>query len=410
MRGGSGIVTFTMDAIQQLQLFNQGRNTTGLALKYRKMRDSAFSFLRGSCHLFYARLTQVQPLPDAPLAWVCGDLHLENFGSYKADNRLVYFDINDFDEAALAPASWDLLRMLCSVALGADAAGLRPQEGTRLGSAFLDAYAAALAQGKASSVERETAIGLVRSLLDDARARKRSTLLDKFTDVHGKQRLLRLDGKRAFAATAVQQKAARDCMARIAANALNPHFYEVLDVAQRLAGTGSLGLERYLILVQGKGAPDGHYLLDLKRAVSSALVPHLHVAQPQWASEAHRIVDVQRHIQAMSMAFLQPVLTGEAAYVLRGLQASEDRIELGATHQSPPEQLALLTTMGQVLAWAHLRGAGRSGAANTEALVAFGQATGWKTALHEAATAMAAQVRADWSDFAAAYDRGVLHA
>lgn len=398
-----------MNAIDQLRQFNQARNAIGLALKYRKMRDSAFSFLRGSCHLFYARLAQGHSLPDAPLAWVCGDLHLENFGSYKADDRSVVFDINDFDEAALAPASWDLVRMLCSVELGAEAVGLPPQEGAHLGNAFLDAYAVALAQGKAFSVERDTASGLVRSLLDDVRARERSTLLDKFTDIDGKKRSLRLDGKRAFAATDLQQQTVRDCLAHMTSHKLQPDFYKVLDVAQRLAGTGSLGLERYLILVHGKGAPDGHYLLDLKRAAPSALQPYLHAKQPEWASQAHRIVGLQRRLQAVSMAFLQAIVVGDAAYVLRGLQASEDRIALKDAHQSAAERLALLTTMGRVLAWAHLRSAGREGSATTDALRAFGQDTGWKTALQAASTSLTAQVRTDWMDFAAAYDQGILH-
>jgi uncharacterized protein (DUF2252 family) len=72
------------------------------------MRASPFAFLRGSCHLFYDRLPRGGIFRSSPLAWSCGDLHLENFGSFKGDNRLVYFDINDFDESALAPASWDL--------------------------------------------------------------------------------------------------------------------------------------------------------------------------------------------------------------------------------------------------------------------------------------------------------------
>ena len=83
--------------------FNAGRDSERLTMKYHNMRRDAFVFLRGTCHLFYARLPSHTLFQRAPLAWCCGDMHLENFGSYKADNRLVYFDINDFDEAALAP-------------------------------------------------------------------------------------------------------------------------------------------------------------------------------------------------------------------------------------------------------------------------------------------------------------------
>jgi hypothetical protein len=85
--------------------FNQGRDPERLAMKYAKMRANPFTFLCGTCHLFHLRLPVERVLDDAPKVWVCGDLHLENFGSYKGDNRLAYFDIIDFDEAALAPCT-----------------------------------------------------------------------------------------------------------------------------------------------------------------------------------------------------------------------------------------------------------------------------------------------------------------
>ena len=125
----------------------------------------------------------------------------------------------------------------------------------------------------------------------------------------------------------------------------------------------------------------------------------------------HRIVELQRRMQAVSMAFLQPVLVDGTAYVLRGLQASEDRIELQKDNrQSQAERQDLLTTMGRILAWAHLRSAGREGSANADALVAFGRATVWRSALLAASESLAKVVRADWSEFAAAYDHGAFHA
>ncbi|MGH9847817.1 MAG: DUF2252 family protein [Blastocatellia bacterium] len=101
--------------VARIQQFNEGRNPRLLQLKYRAMQTDAFVFLRGACHLFYEDWPQAAPLNDAPLVWSCGDLHLENFGSYQGENRLVYFDINDFDEAVLAPCTWDLARFLTSV-------------------------------------------------------------------------------------------------------------------------------------------------------------------------------------------------------------------------------------------------------------------------------------------------------
>ena len=65
------------------------------------MADDVFAFLRGTCHLFYVRLPRARLTRSAPAAWACGDLHLANFGSYRGDNHLVYFDLNDFDEGWL---------------------------------------------------------------------------------------------------------------------------------------------------------------------------------------------------------------------------------------------------------------------------------------------------------------------
>ena len=154
-----------MDIIQRIRQFNAGRDPERLALKYRRMREGPFIFLRASCHLFQDRLTELGAMPAAPLAWLCGDLHLENFGSYKGDNRLVYFDLNDFDEAALGPVTRELVRFLASVLVGAESLGSNQRQALELCAAFLDGYAGALAEGKARWVERDTADGLVADLL-----------------------------------------------------------------------------------------------------------------------------------------------------------------------------------------------------------------------------------------------------
>ncbi len=107
---------------QRILAFNQNRDGLTLPLKYAAMRESSFRFLRGSCHLFYEEINKAQ-LPASPPAWLCGDLHLENFGSFKGSDRQVYFDINDFDEAILGPALWDIIRLMTSIIAEGDNAG-----------------------------------------------------------------------------------------------------------------------------------------------------------------------------------------------------------------------------------------------------------------------------------------------
>jgi uncharacterized protein (DUF2252 family) len=372
------------------------------------MRSTIFAFMRGSCHLFYDRLPQNGLFKTAPLAWCCGDLHLENFGSYKGDNRLVYFDLNDFDEAALAPATWELLRMLTSLRIGAVGLGVKALDIQKFCQIFLQSYAVSLASGKANWVERETAQGLVRGVIDGLGERGRAAFLDARTHVKGKKRALRVDGKKALPATDEQRDAVSKFMRGFAKMQVHPDFYEVLDVARRIAGTGSLGVERFVILVQGKGSPDGNYLLDLKQALPSSLVPHLKVAQPVWETQAHRVVAVQRRMQAVAMAFLHPVMFDDKPCVLRGLQPSEDRVALDQPGLSLSDWTLLVQTLGQLVAWAQLRSSGRNGSAIADELMDFGSRPDWSDHLLQASVDCAQQVRADAALFNAAYDAGAL--
>ena len=397
-----------VDSVRQIQVFNAGREPERLLMKYSAMRATPFGFLRGSCHLFYARLARSGVFKSAPLVWVCGDLHFENFGSYKGDNGLVYFDVSDFDESALAPASWDLVRFLTSLRIGADTLSVSSARAQLLCKAFVYAYGSALAQGKAFWVERDTAQGIVRELLDGLGGRQRSGFLDSRTTVKRHQRSIRVDGKRALPASKRQCSDVTNAVHTFAKSQPDPDFYSVLDVARRIAGTGSLGLARYVVLVNGKGSPDGNYLLDLKQVLPSSLVPQLKAPQPKWKSEAHRVVALQRRLQAVSMAFLQPVLLDETPFLLRALQPSEDRIAFDRSHRSTSELKQAAETMGRIVAWAHLRSAGRDGSAIADELVEFGPRKKWKEQLLGASQDCATQVRRDAAEFNTAWNDGAF--
>ncbi len=396
-----------LDVAGEIAQFNAGREPERLQLKYRKMRSSAFAFFRGTCHLYCARLPKGGALKSAPLAWACGDLHLENFGSYKADDRLVYFDINDFDEAALAPATWDLLRLLSSVLVAGKDMGLKRREGQALCATALSAYLACLVRGKALWMDRDNAQGLVGELLNSLRQRNRPQFLDGRTWLKNKLRRLRVDGPKALPASPAQHQQVLALMQDFAKTQNNPNFFRVLDVARRVAGTGSLGLERFVILVEGKGSPNANYLLDLKQITPSCLTPHLKVKQARWPSQAQRVVSVADRMQAVPMAFTHTLPWGAGSCVLRGLQPSEDRIALAQRTASPQQMQQLLGDLGRLLGWAQLRSAGRCGSAPADELMAFAARTArpkWQTRLLDLAEAGAVQSRADADAFNAAFD------
>jgi uncharacterized protein (DUF2252 family) len=385
-----------------------GRDPERLAMKYAKMAQSPFVFLRGACRLFYDQLPDSSLFHDVPLAWCCGDLHFENFGSYKGDNRLVYFDINDYDEAALAPATWDLIRLLTSIQCGADALNATRAEALAVSHSCLDAYRSALINGKPLWVERETSGGLVHTLLTTLEDRKRADFLDKRTIRKSGERRLKLDGAKALQASDSQKKSVTAFVDRFAAGQPNPKFFRVLDIGRRIAGTGSLGVVRYVVLVDGKGSPDGNYLLDIKEAKPSAMMPHLTrlgIKQPAWADEASRVVTVEKRMQAVDHAFLHAVKLDGLPCMLRGLQPSEDRVAIGDWGEKLDRLREVVTIMGHILAWDQLRASGRSGSARADELIAFAQRADWAAAMLDAATAMAGITEQQWKAFKEALSR-----
>ncbi|MGD9903620.1 MAG: DUF2252 domain-containing protein [Vicinamibacterales bacterium] len=397
-----------MDVVERIQRFNLGRDPERLAMKYANMRGDAFIFLRASCHLYYDRLPDAAVLCRAPAVWACGDLHLENFGSYKGDNRQVYFDLNDFDESVLAPATWDVVRFLSSVVVGRHSLAAGRTRARELCERFLAAYSTALAIGQARWLERETAPSPVAELLRSLRDRRRVDLLDSRTVRKGKRRRLRVDGRKALSASEDQQARVTAAIERCRIGGQDAKFFTVLDVARRIAGNGSLGQDRYVVLVRGRGHPDGNFLFDLKAAPRSSLAGHTPLTQPRWPNEAERVVAIQRRVQAIPPAFLHTLTMGGTAYVLRDLQPSQDRVELARSRGQRRHADHLMAVMGQCVAWAHLRAGGRQGSATADALIDFGKDSRWHRPVLDAARAAAAQVEADWATFAEAYDDGAF--
>lgn len=387
---------------ERIKRFNAGRDPERLALKYRALADNPFSFLRGTCHLYYEDFPVADFLHNVPAGWLCGDLHLENFGTYKGDNRLTYFDLNDFDEGALAPAHWDLSRFLVSTLLAAKSIKVSSRQATALCKCFLDSYASTLSIGGARWVERSTANGMIRKLLGDLRKRSRVALLDSRTDIRNGKRKLRLDGKKALPADAADREKIVAFMKRFAATQAHPEFFKPLDVARRIAGTGSLGIERYVILVRGRGGAEGNFLLDLKHAAPCALGPYLRHPQPTWASDAQRVVSIQMRSQAVPPAFLSAEIIGDRSYVLRELLPSQDRVALDQWNGKLGRLEAVIHAMGQVVAWAHIRSSGRQGAAIADEWIAFGEhRQDWQAVVLDYARHYAQQVIQDWKSFKA---------
>lgn len=219
------------------------------------------------------------------------------------------------------------------------------------------------------------------------------------------RRSIRCDGRKALAIPRAERERVTDLIGTATAQTGIDRL-DIIDVARHIAGTASLGLERYVALVRTRQADSAKYqLLDLKQARSSCLPRHLDHRQPDWASPAHRQVAIERRMQAVPMALLHPVVDGPQSWVLRAMQPSEDRIDLSAPGVGITELRNVVEDMGQLLAWAQLRSSGRQGAATADALIDFGaRQADWSPALMHAAKVCADQVRSDWKAWRRAGD------
>jgi uncharacterized protein (DUF2252 family) len=177
---------------------NSGLLGDMVQLKYQAMSESAFRFFRGTCELFYEDFHTWKQMPSSPLSWICGDLHVENFGSYKSDDGQVYFDLNDFDEALLAPVIWELTRMLTSIFLCFDFLEIEELKAMNMVQVFLKNYAGVLIRGKALAIEPRVAKGIILSFLNSVTLRKQSRLLEKRTEVKKRKRVISLADERHF--------------------------------------------------------------------------------------------------------------------------------------------------------------------------------------------------------------------
>jgi uncharacterized protein (DUF2252 family) len=359
--------------LKRITKFNKDRDPVLVKLKYKALAENPFRFFRGTCHLFYEDLPKKSFILKSPKAWICGDLHLENFGSFRGDNGLAYFDMNDFDESLLGPALLDIARLSTSVFLAADLLKQSDTECIKAVKILLKAYAQNLSMGYIRFIERKTATGFVGDFLHKVMERDRKEMLSERVISINKEPRIKYDDLKAFEAGMEVKENVKNALGSWAKkHSKNPDFYHVIDIAERATGTGSIGIKRHLVLVKGKGGPQGYYLLDIKQALTPTPLKYLNLKQPKWQNEAERLISIQKRVQAASPAYLNTIQIGKDWFVMKELQPLEDKIDFATLRRDPKRLEQLLTDMGQIVAWNNFRSGGRQGSAIADDLMRYG--------------------------------------
>ena len=405
------VATTSAVVVDEIERFNQGLKPKRVRLKLRKMAADPFAFFRGANHLYALAWAELRPPDIGPEILLCGDLHVENFGAYRVEGGEDVFDINDFDEALVGPCSLDLVRCATSLLLAAEGWCLTPLAATGAVLSFLDQYRAAVVGAVATGALGEVVVGReygpVGALLGARPPGTQLQLLDRHTRAtrDGSRRIRRDPakfpalGKRRFALV-------RDAIERHGQQTGHPREFRVLDVRARIAGTGSLGLRRYTILIHGGGEPDRYRLLDLKEARPSSLAACTGHPQPDsGGDEARRVVAAQRHLQARPPALLEALAIEGVHYRLREMVPDENRSDLNQLANRPKRLRKAVEVAGRVVGWAQVRGSRSHDLDRSAALADWTSGPALESVL-AAAVRFADLTRRQYHEFHAAYTDG----
>ena len=282
--------------------------------KHRKMRKDVFAFLRATYFRWARTIESVCPeLATASIVACIGDIHVENFGTWRdGDGRLVW-GVNDYDEAAFMPYAFDLVRLATSACLilpaEADAANVV--------AAVLDGYRAGLADPRAVLLDEHA--GWLRSFANPTER----TSADFWRE---------LDACPAADPPAAVQRALTRSL---------PDDARILRYASQTKGGGSLGRPRFLAIAEWNG---GRVVREAKAYVPSAWIWAHRKREPRepW------FIDLARG----SFRSPDPFARAQAGFVIRRVAPDARKIELAEVARRAPSD-RFLAAMAADLAAVH---------------------------------------------------------
>ncbi|WUH92426.1 DUF2252 domain-containing protein [Streptomyces sp. NBC_00433] len=296
-------------------------------IRYSRMLESPFRFYRGAAGIMAADLGTA---PHTGLtAQLCGDAHLLNFRLLASPERHLVFDINDFDETLPGPFEWDLKRLATSLEIAARARGFGAERRAAIVRGAVEAYRERMqlfagmgtldiwyaqddSDQLASLLPKEQPGASVRKrtgkALAKARGRTTAQAFDKLTRVEdGRRRItpdpplitplrdLLPDDKRARLEEVLRELLHRYSQSLPAERRLLLDRFQVVDMARKVVGVGSVGTRCWVILAVGRDDEDP-LLLQAKEAGPSVLTPYAGAAR--YDNQGQRVVAGQRLMQS----------------------------------------------------------------------------------------------------------------
>jgi uncharacterized protein (DUF2252 family) len=170
----------------------------------------------------------------------------------------------------------------------------------------------------------------------------------------------------------------------------NKHYKDLrfLDAAFRLAGTGSLGLERFAVLCYDKNKKK-HYLIDIKETRRSCYRDVLKLKQPGFDNEAERIIYAERTMQFNEAAFLTGTKLSNKWFVVKEMQPLIDKLSLESFANDFSALRSSALDMAPLIAYGQLRSSGHKGASTADELIRFASKAKWQKEIIELSAELA---------------------
>ena len=340
------------DPLALLEASNAGRVPVLIPIRYGRMVQSPFAFYRGAAPLMAFDLSKLAH--SNVTVQLGGDAHLANFGLFASPERRVLFGPNDFDETLPGPFDWDVRRLAASFVIAARERGFatRDQRSVvrRLCDTFrqqiarfshmdtLDVWYYQFAAGSMLAIaDSEQERKKERVVIDKAKSQSSRSVTSHSTEmVNGKLRIkdapplvyhIPLDtshDQKQYDATVRHFFADYRLTLPDDRRALFDR-YELVDVAIRVVGIGSVGTRCYEALFMADG--ECPLFLQLKEARASVLEDYL--PRSRFPNHGQRVVNGQRLLQSASDIFLgwsKMPHTGNEFYVrqLRDMKGAFD--------------------------------------------------------------------------------------
>jgi uncharacterized protein (DUF2252 family) len=334
------------DPVTLLEDQNTTREPDLVPVRHGRMSVSPFTFYRGAAKIMAADL---EATPRAGLdVQLCGDAHLSNFGLFASPERMLLFDLNDFDETLPGPFEYDVKRMAASFTIAARNNRFTNKDARAITMASVAAYReaiAAFAEMRTLDIwysrlsEDELMEGVRRATSAAATSKKRTKLANKAqktaektrAKAHARDSLQALsklgevvDGQSrivsqppivvparelhdVYGVSAEELEAVIQAQFREYRSTLQEdrrdllERFRIVDTARKVVGVGSVGTRAFIALLEGRDDADPLFL-QVKEATASVLEDHL--PKSRFKNPGERVVQGQRRMQAASDIFL----------------------------------------------------------------------------------------------------------